>query len=316
MPYRILFLGTSDFAVPSLKALAADERFEVAGIVTQPDKPVGRHATLTPPPVKTAAAALHLAPIMQPVKLSDADFKSWVEQTGPTCDAFVVAAYGKIFPQWFLDLPKKGVINVHGSILPRWRGPSPIHAAIAAGDTVSGVTMMKTELAMDAGPTLRTAETRILPNDTTGTLHDRIAMLGAIHLPDALAEYLSGTLIPEPQQDEDATFCKILTRDSGRIDWKAAAIDIDRLVRAYDPWPGTWTTINGQRLKILESNIVTGHPDLAPGMAFLLHEKRPCVACGDGTAIELVRVQLEGKAPVSGTDFVKGFRGWEHIRFS
>jgi methionyl-tRNA formyltransferase len=310
---KILFFGTSEFAVPSLKALAADHRFKIAGVVTQPDKPVGRHAVLTPSPVKTTAIALGADPIIQPVKLGDPEFRSWIEKIGPACDLFVVASYGKIFPQWFLDLPKKGVVNVHGSLLPRWRGPSPIHAAIAAGDAVSGVTIMKTELAMDAGPVLKEDETHVLTNDTAGTLHDRIAMLGAFILPDTLVDYLEGRLTPEPQNEADATFCKILTRDSGKLDWTMGAEDLARLVRAYDPWPGTWTMLGDKRLKILEARVVQGDPNFTPGKAFVLDSNRPCVACGTSEmALELVRVQLEGRDAVDGNEFLKGFRGWEN----
>jgi methionyl-tRNA formyltransferase len=316
MPFRILFLGTSDFAVPSLKALAADGRFEIAGVVTQPDKPVGRHAELTPPPVKLAALSLNIEPILQPEKLKDETFRAWIEDIGRTCDLFVVASYGKIFPQRFLDLPKNGVVNVHGSLLPRWRGASPINAAIAAGDAMSGVTIMKTELAMDAGPILAAFETQILPNDTAGTLHDRIAMLGAIHLPDTLTGYLEGRIIPQPQNEADATTCGILTRDSGKIDWSAPAPDIDRLVRAYDPWPGTWTTIDGKRLKILESNPVTDRSENSHATPFILDGNRPCVSCGEGTALELKKVQIEGKESMSGKEFLKGRRDWEGAKLT
>ncbi len=314
MPYQIIFLGTSDFAVPSLKALAADKRFRIVGVVTQPDKPVGRHAELTPPPVKASATTLGLAPILQPAKLADSEFKSWIEQIGPSCDLFVVASYGKIFSQPFLDLPKKGVINVHGSLLPRWRGASPVQAAVAAGDAMSGVTIMKTELSMDAGPILKKAETHVLTNDTAGTLHDRIAMLGAIVLPDALVDYLEGRLKPESQNEADATFCRILTRDAGKLDWSTGAEDLARLVRAYDPWPGTWTMLRDKRLKILEARVVQGDPNFAPGKMFVLDAHRPCVACGTSEmALELIRVQLEGRDAVDGREFLKGYRGWEDM---
>lgn len=316
MAQKIIFLGTSDFAVPSLKALASDDRFEIAGIVTQPDKPVGRNAAMTAPPVKTAAIALRLSPILQPGALSDPDFKSWIERVGPTCVAFVVASYGKIFPQWFLDLPKNGVINVHGSLLPRWRGASPIHAAITAGDRTTGVTIMKTELAMDAGPILKKTETQILPDDTAETLHDRLAMLGAMALPDALAGYLDGEITPEPQDEGSATTCGTLTRESGKIDWTKDASDLARLVRAYDPWPGTWTMIDGKRLKILAATASDHRSELSPGRAFIIDADRPCVACGNGTALELLRIQLEGREAVSGRDFLKGFRGWENAILS
>ena len=179
MSYRLIFFGTSDFAVPSLNALAKDGRFEITGVVTQPDRPVGRHATLTPPAIKKAAVDLGINEIHQPEKLKDESFQSWIKEVGPACDAFVVVSYGKILPQWLLDLPKQGIVNVHGSLLPRWRGPSPIQAAIAAGDTVSGITIMKIDAEMDHGPLLAIKETPIKPEDTGGSLRDRLASLGA-----------------------------------------------------------------------------------------------------------------------------------------
>jgi methionyl-tRNA formyltransferase len=314
MPTSILFFGTPDFAVPSLKAIAGDDRFMIVGVVTQPDKPVGRHAVLTPSAVKVAAQKLGITTILQPEKFSDPEFKSWIESHGPSCDLFVSAAYGKIFPQWLLDLPKHGVINVHGSLLPRWRGAAPMHAAIAAGDRVTGITIMKTVLAMDAGPILTTSETQIMPDDTLETIHDRLAMLGAITLPETLAEYLHGHLSPVPQSEVGVTFCKTLTRDSGRLDWTQDADELARLVRAYHPWPGTWTMLDGKRLKIIESRVVMSDPLFTPGKTFVLGEHRPCVACdGHEAALELIRLQLEGHEPMNGQEFLNGFRDWEDV---
>ncbi len=313
MPYSILFFGTPDFAVPSLKAIVNDERFTVLGVITQPDKPVGRHAILTPSAVKIAAQKLGIKTILQPEKLTDPEFKSWIESHGRFCDLFVSAAYGKIFPQWLLDLPKHGLINVHGSLLPRWRGAAPIHAAIAAGDRVTGVTIMKTVLAMDAGPILATSETQIMPDDTLETLHDRLAMLGAISLPETLFEYTEGRLAPVPQDESRVTVCRTLTRDAGKLDWTADAETLARLVRAYHPWPGTWTTLDGKRLKIIEARVVMSDPLFTPGKAFVLGENRPCVACdGHEAALEITKLQLEGRAPMDGQEFLKGYREWEN----
>jgi methionyl-tRNA formyltransferase len=316
--YRILFFGTSEFAVPSLRSLMQDGRFEVVGIVTQPDRPVGRHATLTAPPIKQAlldtpdddriATKEH---IFQPEKLLDEPFCSWLKEVGPTCDAFVVVSYGKILPQWLLDLPKKGVINVHGSILPRWRGASPIQAAIAAGDTQSGVTIMQMDALLDHGPIIQIAEEPILPTDTGNTLHDRLALLGATILPSALADYLAGTRIPYEQDHTQATTCKTLSREDGKIDWTKSAEEIERMVRAYNPWPGTWMEYGGKRLKILETIVLSIENRQNPIGTRIINQQKPCIISGQETVIALTKIQLEGKQPMSGEDFITGHT-WSH----
>jgi methionyl-tRNA formyltransferase len=293
---KIIFLGTSEFAVPALRALAADDRFEIVGVVTQPDRPVGRHATLTPPAVKSAAIELGLSPIFQPEKIKEEPFKSEIESLGKTCNAFVVIAYGKILPQWFLDLPKHGIINVHGSVLPRWRGPSPIHAAIAAGDKTSGVTIMKIDAEMDHGPILATSETPILPTDTTPILHSRLSDLGAKELPNVLAGYLAGDISPKEQDHSQATTCHILTREDGRLDpTTKTAEELERMVRAYTPWPGTFIEQDGKRIKVHAARIVT---EKISDDVYLV--------CADGSILELTIVQPENSKTMSGADFLRG----------
>ncbi len=302
--YKVLFFGTSEFAVPSLTALAGDGRFYIMSIVTKPDSPVGRHAVLTPPPIKLAAAHLGLKSIKQPEKIKDEDFMGWIRTVGPDCDAFVVVSYGKILPQWLLDLPKHGVVNVHGSLLPRWRGASPIQAAIAAGDAMSGVSIMSLDALMDHGPVITEAEEPIRDTDTGGALHDRLAARGGDILPDTLARYLTGELKALDQDHAKATMCKILTREDGKLDWSKDAIEIERLVRAYQPWPGTWTEHKGKRLKISAAR-VGGKTDHAPGMRFM-HEGLPCIACGNGTSLCLLELQPEGKPVMSADVFLRG----------
>jgi methionyl-tRNA formyltransferase len=309
--HKIIFFGTSYFAVPSLRSLLADDRFEVAGAVTQPDRPVGRHATLTPPAVKTALSSAIPAqagiqvPVHQPEKLKDEDFKRWISEIGPSCDAFVIVSYGKILPQWLLDLPKKGIVNVHGSLLPRWRGASPIQAAIAAGDSTSGITIMLIDAEMDHGPILAQAEAPIMDDDTGGKLHDRLAKLGGETLPGILADYLDGKIRPREQNHEEATYCKILTRDDGKLDFSKPAQELERLIRAYDPWPGTWTEIDGKRLKILEAK--EGNVDRSQIIgAFLVRDGIPCFACADGTVLEVKQLQPEGKKAMSGKEYLRG----------
>jgi methionyl-tRNA formyltransferase len=298
--FRIIFFGTSDFAIPSLQSLAQDQRFEIIGAVTQPDRPVGRHAVITPPPVKKELqqTANNIA-LWQPEKIKDESFSSWIKEVGSTCDAFVVVSYGKILPQWLLDLPKQGVVNVHGSLLPRWRGASPIQAAIAAGDAISGVTIMKIDAEMDHGPILAIAEEPIQPSDIGQTLHDRLAELGGKLLPDILADYLNGKITPQEQDHSQASYCKILTRDDGKLDFSKTAEEFERLIRAYNPWPGTWMEWNGKRVKILEAKVGTEKTEKDAGTLFK-SGKILRLSCANGSLLEVLTIQLEGKKAVSG----------------
>ncbi|MFA5185572.1 MAG: methionyl-tRNA formyltransferase [Patescibacteria group bacterium] len=305
--FKIIFFGTSEFAVPSLKALADDGRFEILGTVTQPDRPVGRHAVLTPPAVK--AATPDGIPVFQPEKLKDESFKSWISDIGPSCDAFVIVSYGKILPQWLLDLPKKGIVNVHGSLLPRWRGASPIQSAIAANDPVSGVTIMLIDAEMDHGPILSQIEEPILPDDTGGELHDRLATIGGETLPDVLADYLDGKIQPRAQKHEDATNCRTLTRDDGKLDPNKTAEDLEQLVFAYNPWPGTWIEIGGKRIKILAAMDGDADKTRKPGDRFV-RDGIPCLACADGTVLEIKRLQPEGRNAMSGQEYLRGKYSW------
>jgi methionyl-tRNA formyltransferase len=309
MPYQIIFFGTSEFAVPALRSLAKDPRFAIKGVITQPDRPVGRHAVLTPPAVKTAALELGLLTIRQPEKLKE--LKDDPILSG--ADAFVIVSYGKILPQWLLDLPKHGIVNVHGSLLPRWRGPSPIQAAIVAGDRISGITIMKIDAEMDHGPILATEEEPISDSDTGKSLHDRLSIHGANVLPETLVSYLEGKIQPREQDHSLATYCKIMTRDDGKIDWEKTSEEIERQVRAYDPWPGTWTEFDGKRLKILAARIGPTDETKQPGERFV-RDNIPNISCGGGSAgspqggttLELIKVQSEGKSPINGKDYARG----------
>ncbi|MFA5129473.1 MAG: methionyl-tRNA formyltransferase [Patescibacteria group bacterium] len=299
--HRLIFLGTPDFAVPSLNALAKDDCFDIVGVVTQPDRPVGRKGVITPPPVKVAAQKLGMTTIKQPEKLTDPDFKAWIEEIGPTCDAFIVVAYGKIFRDWFIALPKQGLINVHASLLPRWRGASPINAAIAAGDEKSGVCIMKITEGMDEGPVYTCAETPITSNDTGESLHDRLAQLGADLLPDTLLKILEHQIEAKPQDSSNATYCKTLNRDDGKLDFSKPAAELERLIRAYTPWPGGWMIHNGKRLKILKASIQES-TDHSPQTLKLL------IPCGDGNSLSLDLVQPEGGKVMTGAEYARGIR--------
>lgn len=301
--HRILFFGTSDFAVPSLKALTQDARFEVAGVITQPDKPVGRHAVLTAPPIKQCLTqAASPIPIIQPEKLSDPAFRTWIEGIAPSCDAFVVIAYGKIIPLSIIQLAKHGIINVHGSLLPRWRGAAPIQAAIAAGDTQSGVTVMLIDAKLDHGPILGMAETAIFDTDTGKDVHDRLAELGARILPDILSSYLEGTISPREQDHDLATECRTLSREDGKLDFSKTSQELERLIRAYNPWPGTWMMHAGKRMKIHEARVAPD-TDQAPGTLFSTPHGL-FIACAQGTCLELIRIQQEGKKSTAGKLFL------------
>lgn len=297
--FRLLFLGTSEFAVPSLRALTSDPRFSMIGVVTQPDRPVGRHATITPPPVKIVAQELGLQ-VFQPetIKELEAD-QTFQALIADRPDVFVVVSYGKILPQRFLDIPTKGCVNVHGSVLPRWRGAAPIQAAIAAGDTESGVTVMQLDAELDHGAIIGTSATKIRSDETGATLHDRLAELGGTVICEQLTGYLDGSIAPTEQDHSKATFCKTMSREDGKIDWNKSAEEIERMVRAYTPWPGTWTEFEGKRLKIHE--VALGPATESVSGTFFMHDKKLHVACGNGTSVELITVQREGGKPSPGS---------------
>ena len=293
-PIRLVFYGTSSFAVPALDALAKDARFSVVAVVTQPDRPVGRHAELQASAVKQAAIRLNI-PIHQFEKVrSDEAF--FILKDIPS-DVAVVASFGQIIPQRVLDLYPHSMINVHGSLLPNYRGASPIAAAIKAGDKETGITIMKMDALMDHGPTLAFAHEPINADDTASTLEARLAIIGAKTLPDALFDYVNGKIQPEEQNHSKATTVKLLRREDGEIDWTKPADEIERTVRAYTPWPGTFMILDGKRLKILRVRIGSD-------------KGYPTRICGDGIAIQLVSVQPEGKSVMDGKSFLAGHREW------
>jgi methionyl-tRNA formyltransferase len=307
MAYKIVFFGTADFSLPSLDALLKDSRFEVVAIVTKPDAPFGRHQTLTPPPVKVMAQE-HNVPFFQFEKIKMEESYEILKQVqnDRMVDAYVVVSYGKIIPQRILDLPKHGCINVHGSLLPRWRGASCVQSAIAAGDKTSGVTIMLLDAEMDHGDILAQKEIEINSDETSGKLHDRLAQLGAETLPDVLANYLNGKITPQPQDHSQATYCKILSRDDGKIDWTKSADEIDRLVRAYNPWPGTWTECDGKRIKI--SKVETGNwKELDDKRVnFQIVHDRLFIVCGSKSALEILELQPEGKRVMTAKEYIAG----------
>lgn len=299
---RVIFLGTPEYAAIPLRALAADPRYTVVGVVTQPDRPAGRGRSAEPPPVKRAALELGL-PVVQPSTLRDPEVVAQLAEMRP--DVGVVAAYGEILRRNVLEIPRLGYLNIHPSLLPRYRGPTPVHAAILGGDAETGVTVMRLDARMDSGPIL--AQERVpLPSDArNGPLTNELFAHGSRLLLGALAAYADGSLQPAPQDDAQATYCAMLQKSDGVIDWNVPAAQIERMTRAYDPWPGAQTTWQGQPFKIIAARAEpAASGDAAPG-TLLLRPNGVAVATGDG-ALELLTVQPAGKRPLPASAWRNG----------
>ena len=290
---RLAFMGSPDFAVPALRALHAAGH-EIAAVYCQQPRPAGRGQSLRPCPVHKAAEALGLK-VRTPVRLRT-DAEAQQAFAALDLDAAVVAAYGLILPQAMLDAPKRGCLNIHASLLPRWRGAGPIQASVLAGDTETGITIMQMEAGLDTGPMLLAEALPIGPADTAATLHDRLAEIGARLVLRALAENPP----PRPQPEAGVTYAPKLTREDGRIDWTHSATEIDRRIRAFTPWPGTFSTLDGETLKILSAVPADGSG--APGTVL---DARLTIACGSG-AIRLVRVQLPGRQAMDADALLRG----------
>lgn len=307
---RIVYKGTPAFAVIPLEALANDRRYEVVGVVTQPDRPVRRSATPEAPPVKQAALRLGI-PVLQPETLRDQHAIAALAELRP--DVGVVAAYGEILRRNVLAIPPLGYLNIHPSLLPRWRGPTPVAGAILAGDAETGVTVMQLDAKMDSGPILAQHREPLAADARADTLTDTLFHIGARLLREALAEYAAGTLIPTPQDDNEVTYTRLLTRADGQIDWAQSAIQIERMTRAYDPWPGAFTTWRGQPVRILSARpLADWRGDELPG-TLLRGRDTIAVATGAG-ALELVHIQPSGKRPMSALDWARGVKG--DLRFA
>jgi methionyl-tRNA formyltransferase len=310
---RIVFFGSPEFALPSLDALLEGPH-QVVGVVTQPDRPAGRGHAPTSPPVKLAALQ-HGLPVFQPDKVSEPDAVEQLKELEP--DVFVVAAYGQILRQRLLDVPKRGCLNVHASLLPRHRGASPIAAAILAGDELTGVTIMEMERGLDTGPMVARVEEPISPFDTTGTLEPRLALAGASLLAETLDAWASGAIRPEPQDDSLATYAPQIKREDALLDWTQAADGLWRRVRAYNPWPVAYTPWRGEQLRVLEAWLIESGADAEPGTvlpatslpseAGAEREQTFAVQTGDG-ALAVRRLQRQGKRPMSGLEFLRGQR--------
>ncbi|PJF41496.1 MAG: methionyl-tRNA formyltransferase [Phototrophicales bacterium] len=297
---RIIFMGTPDFAVQTLQALITHH--DVIGVITQPDRPAGRKQRIRESPVKQVALA-HDIPIFQPQRLRKAETIAELRAWQPdTPDVYVVAAFGQILPQEVLDIPHHGSLNVHASLLPRWRGAAPIQAAIRAGDSESGVTIMKMDAGLDTGPMLAQRAIPLAPDETGQSLHDKLATLGAELLLETLPGYLAGDITPQPQDDSLATLAPQIKKEEGHIDWSQSAASIERLVRAFTPWPGTYTFWDGTQLKILRGEVGDGHAD-----AGVVIERDERIAIGTGEGLYYPQeVQLAGKKAVDIEAFLRG----------
>ena len=302
MAHKIVFMGSPEFALPSLQALA--ERFEVVGVVTQPDRPAGRGQQMTPPPVKRLAQALGI-PLIQPRRLKEAEALAQLAAWAP--QAIVVAAFGQILRQEVLDLPQYGCINVHASLLPRWRGAAPIQAAILHGDAETGITIMQMEAGLDTGAVLSQRRLPILETDTAASLTEKLARLGADLLVETLPGYFSGMLQPVPQDDSLATLAPRIEKAAGALDLQRPAEELARQVRAFNPWPGASLTWQGQPLKVHQARPVS-RPSPGAG-ARLVVEGLPAVGTSEGILL-LETVQPAGKKAMPGQLFLQGARAW------
>lgn len=312
MSLRIVFLGTSEFALPALQRLIASD-YELAGVYTQPDRPAGRGRHEKASPVKEAALRRGL-PVFQPPRISAPESVATLAALKP--DVMVAAAYGQILRQPVLDVPPRGVLNIHPSLLPRYRGASPVAAAILAGDDETGVTVMLMVLALDEGPILSQRRVAIDPRDTTGTLTERLAREGADLLIETLPAYVDGALQPQPQDPSLASYASTVKKEDGLIDWSLPAVQVWRRVRAYNPWPGAFTHLDSAALRIHEAWPLAGGAASVPGSVVALpapvdepaRDAGFAVQTGDGL-LAVLRVQKEGRRAMPAKEFLRGERG-------
>lgn len=301
---RLIFMGSPHFAVPPLDYLLAED-YQIAAVYTQPDRPAGRGRGLVASPVKQVAEARGLR-VVQPPSLKTAGVAEQLEGFKP--DAIVVAAFGQIVPTSILGIPRLGCVNIHPSLLPRYRGASPVASAILAGDDFGGVSIMVMDEGLDTGPLLARAQIPILDRDTTGSLTDKLSWLGAQLLGEVLTGLSRGELTPRPQDEAGASYCKPIAKGEGEIDWRQPAPDIWRRVRAFNPWPGSYTRWQGRSLRIIEAAPLSGASTAGAGEVVALGEKAGFgIGTGEGV-LEISTVQMEGKRAMPAVDFLRGQR--------
>jgi methionyl-tRNA formyltransferase len=302
MSLNLVFCGTPRFAVPTLEKLV-DDGFRVHLVVTQPDRPKGRGLELVSSPVKESALKLNL-PITQPARIKANDeFRAQLTALKP--DAIIVVGYGRIIPQWMLDLPPLGNLNLHASLLPKYRGAAPIQWAIANGETVTGVTTMRIDAGLDTGDILLQQDLPISPNDTAETLAPRLASIGANLVVETLRRLQARSVDPRPQDNSQASLAPILKKEDGLVDFSRSAADIFNRIRGFQPWPGAHTKFRGKTLQIVKARPAA---DALPPAELHATADRLRVGCGHNTSLELLEIQLEGKKRSSAGDFVRGYR--------
>lgn len=297
---RIVFIGTGEVGVPTLRALQQSEH-ELVAVVTQPDKPVGRAQKITAPPVKAALAGTEMS-ILQPARIKDPQSIEQIRTIAP--DVIVVVAYGQILSRAILEIPEIACLNLHASLLPRWRGAAPIQAALAAGDRETGITVMYMDEGLDTGDILLHRKIDILPTDSGGSLHNRLAETAPEALLESLRLLASGSAPRLPQDKSSATYAPKLNRESGRINWNEPAEVIERKIRAYNPWPGAFTEFKNRKLKIFSARIV----DLRSKPGEILHRDKELVIAAPDRALSLIEVQLEGKRRMPAAELLRGLR--------
>lgn len=302
---RIIFAGTPDFAARHLDALLSSE-YEIVGVFTQPDRPAGRGKKLMPSPVKILAEANGL-PVFQPSSLRPQENQQLVASLN--ADVMVVVAYGLILPKQVLDMPRLGCLNVHGSLLPRWRGAAPIQRALWAGDTETGVTIMQMDVGLDTGDMLYKLSCPITGEDTSGSLYDKLAVLGPQGLLETLAQLVSGTAKPEVQDETLVNYAEKLSKEEARIDWSLSAVQLERCIRAFNPWPISWLEIDEQPVKVWRASVSTDTSSAEPGTIVAVSKLGIQVATGDGI-LNLESLQPAGKKAMSAQDLLNSRREW------
>jgi methionyl-tRNA formyltransferase len=311
--YKTIFMGTPQFAVASLEALIKNGKFNVLAVVTQPDKPQGRNKATVPSPIKKTAQKNNIT-VLTPDKIrGNNEFIQQINNLSP--DVIVVVAYGKILPQELLNIPKYGAINLHGSILPKYRGASPIVASILAGDKETGITMIKMDAEMDAGPIISINQPiEISSKDTIISLSQKLSQAAADLLIKDLPAYLAGVIQPKPQNETGASYVKLIKKEDGLIDWSEDAKKLNREIKAYLGWPSSYTYYQDKQLKILEADVIEKNSG-NNGEIWETEDHYPAVYTGKGS-LKLIQLQLAGKKPVSGKDFIRGYSDFIGYQFN
>jgi methionyl-tRNA formyltransferase len=304
MPLRIVFCGTPAFAVPSLRQLIAQPDFQIAGVITQPDRPRGRGGGISVSPVKKIALEAGV-PVYQPERIKEEAAQEYFKNVAP--DVVVIIAYGQIIPARLIAIPRLGWINLHGSLLPKYRGAAPIHWAIANGETQTGLTTMQINAGLDTGPMLLKYETEIGPEETSPELYSRLAEAGAPLMVETLRGIASGKIVPIPQDDSQKTFAPPLKKEDGRIDWALAAQHIYNRMRGFQPWPGAFTTFRGKTCHVWGKPAKEGPENAAPG-TLMIRGGEVQIAAGNGTSLQLESAQMEGRKKITAREFANGAR--------